>query len=74
MFVALESRRVLVSVDGVHFRCYNTMKAFGSFVTCCDFKSGVLFFGTDHGRVFAFGVRNPLNFLDLDLSKPSWQV
>jgi hypothetical protein len=73
LYVALTTtRRIIISVDGIHFRCYNTIRFFGSFVTAVEFQSGVLLFGTDQGSVYAFTARKPLNFLRLDLSKPAW--
>ena len=73
LFVALTSSRyTILSVDGSHFRLYNTMRPFGAFVTAVEFKFGLLVFGTDQGFVYAFTAKNTLRQLNLDLSKPAW--
>jgi hypothetical protein len=73
LFVVLTTHNfILISCDGVFYRCYNTMSAFGSFVTACDFCAGTLVLGTNHGHVFAFRTKATLKFLDLNLYRPIW--
>ena len=66
------AKRLLISVDGNHYRCYNTMQSLGSHVTAVTYHAGLLLLGTARGRVFAYKAKQTLAFMTLDLFAPTW--